>query len=117
MIKAGYYALYKDTVLASQGRRTRLHKRDWLVTDGVHIGRFDRVAMDWDPLEWASGQLVMLDEELSTQLHNAAVATSFSRLETAFTRLLDMGDGTPTPDMPRPSIREGLGTYLKTRRG
>jgi hypothetical protein len=116
MLKAGYYALYKDVALASEGRRLRLLKRDWLVTDGIHIGRFDRDALDWVPLEWGNGQLVIMDEELSAQLQNAAVSTTFSRLELAFAQQLDTGDGSPVPDMPRPSIREGLGTYLTTRR-
>ena len=55
MVKAGYYAVYKDVTLVSEGRRSRLSKRDWLVTDGVHLGRFDKnEALDWLPLEWAT---------------------------------------------------------------
>jgi hypothetical protein len=117
MLRPGYYAVFKELVLTtSQGRRARVHKRDWLVTDGTSIGRFDRArAMDWVPLEWASGQPVLLDEELSAQLTNACVPTSFVKLEDALMNQLDLGDGSPVPEMPRPSLREGLGTYLRTR--
>jgi hypothetical protein len=117
MLRPGYYAVYRDTLLTSDGKRARVNKRDWLVTDGMHIGRFDKGgSMDWVPLEWANGQPVVLNEELSLQLHNSTVATTFVRLEDAFMEQLDLGDGSPVPDMPRPSIREGLGMYLRTRR-
>lgn len=117
MLAPGYYAVYRDTVLISDGARTRVHKRDWLVTDGTHVGLFDKgESLDWVPLKWANGQSVLLDEALSAQLHSVTVSTSFSRLENTFTHLLDLGDGSPVPDMPRPSIREGLGTYLRARR-
>jgi hypothetical protein len=117
MLRAGYYAVYKDLVLTSGGRRARVSKRDWLVTDELNIGRFDKTnVMDWLPLEWGNGQPVTLDEELSQQLHNASVLTTFSRLEAAFMKLLDLGDGSPVPEMPRPSIWEGLGGYLRARR-
>jgi len=117
MLKAGYYAVFKDVALVSEGRRSRLAKRDWLVTDGVHLGRFDKDdALDWVPVEWANGQPVLLDDELSTQLQNAAVSTPFDRIEAAFAQQLDTGDGSPVPDMPRPSTRDGLGVYLGARR-
>lgn len=117
MLKPGYYAVYKDAILTSGAKRTRVSKRDWLVTDGTNVGRFDKSgSMDWVPLEWATGHAVTLDEELSQQLHNVTVPTTFSRLENTFMDLLDLGDGSLVPDMPRPSIREGLGTYLRVRR-
>ena len=116
MLKSGYYAAYKDLTLSQEQRRTKVRKRDWLVTDGKHVGRFDRThSIDWVPLTWPNGQPVVLDEDLSRQLQNATVPTSFERLSKAFARQLDTGDGTPAPDMPRPSSA-ALGAYLRAHR-
>jgi hypothetical protein len=118
MIKPGYYAVFKDIHLRQEQHTARIRKLDWLVTDGQHVGRFDReAALDWVPLQWSgSSHLVALDEELSLQLANAAVQTTFTALESRFAQFLDTGDGLPAPDLPKPSLGAGLGTYLTSRR-
>lgn len=119
-MKPGYYVALRDTILTSPAtqasHRLRVHKGDWLITDGDLIGRFDKdEELDWVPLEWVHGTPVNLDEDLELQLDSVVVTIAFSRLEAAFQRLVFVEPGEPTPDLPRPSLTQ-LGPYLRERR-
>jgi hypothetical protein len=116
MLSPGFYAVHRNTVLTLGSQRAALRKHDWLVTDGEHLGRFDKAdAVDWVPLVWGGGQPIVLDEDLAAQVEAVAVAASFSHLERKLQQELDTDDGSPVPDMPRPRIN-GLGSYLRSSR-
>jgi len=116
MLNSGYYAVTRDAVLNIGPKRQWLRKHDWLVTDGQHIGVFDKdFSLDWVPIESASGQPLVLTEELRSQIEAAASPTSFGQLERRLRQQLDTEDGAPIPDMPKPTM-SALGQYLKTNR-
>jgi hypothetical protein len=115
MLNPGYYVVLRNLVLRIDSKRIRLSKHDWLVTDGANLGVFDPVfALDWVPLK-AGERMIVLTDELSTQIAEAAVQVTFSKLQQRFQRSLDTGDGAPIPDMPKPSLA-ALGPYLRAHR-
>jgi hypothetical protein len=119
MLKPGYYLVLGETTLhAPEGPyRIRLHREDWLVTNGVVVGRFDKdLTLEWLPLEWTRGHMVTLDEALGRQIDDVCIPTTFAITEGRFRALVMVDEEDLVPDMPRPPLREGLGTYLRTRR-
>lgn len=117
MMKPGYYVVTREAVLAAENApyRIRLHKRDWLVTDGAMIGRFDKEELDWVPLEWVRGAPVSLDETVNAQIDPISVAVAFQKLVTGFQKLVFVEEGELVPDMPKPSLMQ-LEAYLRERR-
>lgn len=118
MLLPGYHVVMRDITLQSDDRvyKIRLYQDDWITTNGTVLGRFDKKKLlDWLPLEWTNGHVVTLNERLSTQLEVWSKQVAFGFLEKHFDKLVYMPDA-PLPDMPRPPIRNGLGTYLRTRR-
>lgn len=115
----GYYICTTEFVLQSptSPHRVRLHRGDWLVTDGTNLGRFDQnKLLDWLPVEWTKGNPVTLDDiNVEVAVESACSKVDFSRLERKFALSVAMPDA-PTPEMPRPNTYEGLGTYLRSRR-
>jgi hypothetical protein len=118
MMQPGYYVVTKEALLTGiASPKHRLHRGDWLITNGISIGAFDKAEnLDWHALQWVPGKPVILDEELSAQLETCSSRVAFAALETKFRALVDMGDGSPIPEMPRPSLQEALGRYLRARR-
>jgi len=111
----GFYVNRREFVTRSDDGSRALHivTDDWLVTDGVLLGRFDKDKLEWVPVQWKQGHPVKLTERLTTQLEMWSRPINFSRLESEFSRLVEMPDS-PTPDMPKPPL-QGLGTYLRSR--
>jgi hypothetical protein len=97
-----------------------VYREDWLVTNGTVVGRFDKEkALDWLPLEWRPGHMMVLDEGIAKEIWDVVIETTYPRLEERFKRLVRVDEDDESevvPDMPRPSLRDGLGTYLKVRR-
>jgi len=115
-MRSGYYIVLKDLLLSAGAHRIKLHRGDWLVTDGATIGRFDKVEeLDWLPLEWVKGAHVALSE-IETVLEPAVVQVPPARLDAGFRKLVEIEPGEPTPDMPMPSSLNQLRAYLKARR-
>ena len=119
-MKPGYYVVVRDTVLSASAERAsyraRLHKGDWLVTNGYVVGRFDKTEeLDWMPLEWVRGAPVVLNEPVASDIALVAAPIPVSRLQAGFEKLVFVEPGEPVPDMPRPSLRQ-LSTYLRERR-
>lgn len=112
----GYYAVRRDAVLTIGSKRNPLRRGDWLVTDGQYIGVFDKVsAMDWLPLENASGQPLLLTEVATAQLQPVVVPVKFAQLERRLQQQLATHDSGLIPDMPKAPIR-ALGPYLRSHR-
>lgn len=117
MMTPGYYVVVRDAVLSAGARRLKLHKGDWLLTDGHSIGRFDKTEeLDWVPLAWAPSAPVVIDEAVSTELAHQTAPVSPQKLEAAFHKLVFVEPGEPLPDLPRPSLGQ-LDSYLRSRRG
>lgn len=117
----GYYVVVRDHVLAAgapkASYRLKLHKGDWLITDGSILGRFDKTEeLDWVPLEWVRGVPVVLNETIDAELARCAVPTIPQKLETTFHKLMFVEPGEPLPDLPRPPLGQ-LASYLHSRRG
>jgi len=115
MLAPGFYVNHREFVSrADEGSRTlHISADDWLVTDGTFLGRFDKERLEWVPVQWSPGNLVRLTDRLSNQLETWSRPVSFSHLESAFARLVEMPDA-PTPDMPKPPLK-GLATYMRSR--
>lgn len=122
MLLPGYYVAGHSLVLQTDDKiyKIRIYAGDWLVTNGIFLGRFDKTkSLDWLPLEWTRGNPVELNERLSNQLEAWCRQVVFRQLEVGFKKLVSIAPDNPDepiPDMPRPPIRDGLGTYLRTRR-
>lgn len=125
MLKPGYYLALGETVLHSpEGPyKVRIHRDEWLVSNGVVVGRFDQdLTWEWHPLEWTRGRILTLTPELGRQIDDVCIPTTFIRLEGRFKGLAGVEsefedeEVSPEPEMPRPPLREGLGTYLRSRR-
>jgi hypothetical protein len=116
-VRPGYYIVTHEAVLAGPNLRhpIRLHKGDWLVTDGEQLGRFDTEELDWVPLDWARGTPVTLDATITPMVEAATIATNPQRLESQFHETLFIEPGEPLPDLPRPTLSQ-LGPYLRIRR-
>lgn len=114
----GYYIVVREGVLAGpKSHRIRVHKGDWLVTDGTVVGRFDKAEeLDWVPLEWVRGTPVVLDEATGAELGGITAEISAPRLEAAFHKLIAVEPGEPLPDLPKPLLGQ-LEAYLRSRRG
>ena len=112
----GYYIVLRDTLLSNGAYRIRLHKGDWLVTDGVVLGRFDKIEeFDWVPVDWVRGQPVTLTAEIEAELTPRLLDTNRKRLEVGFHKLMFSEPGEPMPDMPKPPLVQ-LEQYLRNRR-
>jgi hypothetical protein len=115
----GYYLVLRDTLLAEAEKssyRVRLHKGDWLVTDGVVLGRFDKgEELDWVPVDWVRGAPVILTEAIEAELAPRLLDTTAQKLEGGFHKLVFSEPGEPMPDMPRPPFGQ-LASYLRGRR-
>jgi hypothetical protein len=114
----GYYVVLRNTLLAAEAapHRVRLHKGDWLVTDGVVLGRFDKIEeLDWVPVDWVRGTPVELTEEIEAELAPRVLDTTAQKLEGGFHKLVFSEPGEPMPDMPRPPLSQ-LEAYLRNRR-
>lgn len=112
----GYYIVVRDAVLISAKHRLRLHKGDWLITDGIVVGRFDQAEeLDWVPLEWVRNIPVIVDAEVSDQLDHCIAAATPQKLEVAFHKLVFVEPGEPMPDLPRPPLGQ-LEPYLRRNR-
>jgi hypothetical protein len=122
LLKPGYYLALGPTILHSPDGpyKIRVYREDWLVTNGTVVGRFDKEkALDWLPLEWRPGHMMVLDEGIAKEIWDVVIETTYPRLEERFKRLVRVDEDDESeviPDMPRPSLRDGLGTYLKVRR-
>lgn len=116
MLAPGYYLVIQAVSLRNGGHKITLHRGDWLVTNGVLVGRFDKqVYLDWAPLEWGRGTELILNEELATTIDGASTFLSLARLERMFQALVFVDENDPVPPMPTPPLR-ALGTYLRVRR-
>lgn len=116
MLTPGYYTVHRDAILTFGAKRIRLRKHDWLVTDGAHIGIFDKgLAMDWVPMQGAAGQPLILTGDSTSQIDSVAVPIRFAQMERRLQQELDTGDGAPLPDMPKAPIG-ALGPYLRSNR-
>jgi len=114
----GYYIVLRDTLLsaAEASYRVRLHKGDWLVTDGEVLGRFDKIEeLDWLPVDWVRGAPVLLTEDIEAELAPRLLDTTAQKLEVGFHKLVFSEPGEPMPDMPRPPLGQ-LAAYLRGRR-
>lgn len=119
MLQAGYYIVRRDESLVPISRPglVRVRRGDWLVTNGLHVGVFDKdEELDWLPLTWSDDKLVVLDAELTAQLGEVVRAIGVAQLEREFQALMYVDDGAPSPPLPKPPLR-GLGPYLRERRG
>ena len=115
-MQPGYYLAVREGILTGP-KRIRIHKGDWLVTDGTYVGRFDKTEeFDWIPLEWVRGNPVVLDETTGDALGRVTAEVPAQRLEAAFHKLMFIEPGEPLPDLPKPSLGQ-LETYLRNRRG
>jgi len=113
----GYYIVLLETILSGGSYRVRLHKGDWLVTDGVVLGRFDKTEeLDWVPVDWVRGKPVILNESIEAELAPRLLDTNRQKLEVRFQKLVFIEPGEPLPDMPRPPLVQ-LEQYLRKRRG
>lgn len=115
-MKPGYYLVLRDAVLTSEAQRSsyrlRLERGAWVVTDGLHIGRFDQEELDWLPLEWSRGYGVLLDTEIEATLSATSAPVPFVKLEREFQKLVFVEPGEVMPEMPRPPLKQ-LGPYLR----
>ena len=117
MMTPGYYVVVRDHVLVRASHRLKLHKGDWLITDGSNIGRFDKTEeLDWVPLEWLRGTSVVIDEAIAAELDRCTAPSPVQKLEAAFHKLMFVEPGEPLPDLPRPPLGQ-LASYLHSRRG
>lgn len=119
-MRPGFYIVTRDHVLSGDAPkasyRVKLRRGDWLITDGTVIGRFDKEGeLDWLPLEWIRGALVILDDAIEQELDMVAVRIPLSRMEAGFRKLMFVEPGEPLPDMPTPTLAQ-LEPYLKSRR-
>jgi len=115
-MKPGYYIVTHGVVLRADADRLRVRKDNWLVTDGVSIGIFDKTReLDWVPLEWAHGIPVSLDDSVESQLSEAVVHVPFRKIEMGFRELTFVEPGELEPEMPTPVLSQ-LGAYLRERR-
>jgi hypothetical protein len=117
-MRSGYYLVTKDRLLSGQrpNHRVRLRRGDWLVTDGIVVGRFDQTQeLDWVPLDWIRGVPVILDEAVEPELSSITAKIPVSRLQASFNKLMFVEPGEVSPDMPLPTLAQ-LGSYLKARR-
>ena len=120
MMLRGYYIVLRDTLLSGASEkasyRVRLHKGDWLVTDGAVLGRFDKTEeLDWVPVDWVRGIPVVLTAVIEAELATRLLDTTAKRLEVGFHKLVFSEPGEPMPDLPRPPLGQ-LGQYLRNRR-
>lgn len=115
-MRSGFYVVVKDVVLVLPPHRIKLRRGDWLVTDGIVVGRFDKEReLDWLPLEWVRGDLVLLDEIQEPKVSASTVRVPVSRLDASFRKLMFIEPGEPIPDLPLPTLGQLL-PYLKARR-
>jgi hypothetical protein len=116
MMEPGYYIVTRTLTVPWEPSHLRFERGDWLVTDGLAFGRFDKeVEFDWLPFGWFRGAPVTIPPEAEPALTQGLLDVPFGRLQQEFHKILSVEPGEALPDMPRPQLAQ-LESYLRSRR-